>query len=475
MKFRTLIFFSTFFLSSLSAQSAPNILFIAIDDMNDWTGFLGGHPQAQTPNMDSLAKEGVNFTNAHCSAPGCSPSRNALLYGIEPFNSGLYPFYEHEIHQDLHQKYTSLPRLLKENSYKTFGSGKIHHGPKGDSREWTDYYEPKNFKRLYAKGAGYQVGKSHKSSFRPTISPYEQHLDHQFVDYGIDILSQKHDKPFFLAVGIVKPHLPFNAPKTFFDTLPEVITPPEILNDDLKDVPKEAKDFLKTRDDRQFKKDKAWKDVRRAYLACISWADYNVGRLIKALEDSEYANNTIIVLWSDHGYHMGEKNTFRKFTLWEESTRVPFIIKDLRPNSNLMSANCTQAVSLINIYKTIADFANIETPKYVDGVSLIPQLQNVEEKILYPTISSWGRGNYSVRSDDWRYTRYHDGTEELYFHKTDPNEWKNLARNPEYKNQKIELKNHLPQTEQQVIEDYIAPWSLQGADKARLLKKKISP
>jgi arylsulfatase A-like enzyme len=465
MKFRKLIFLSTLFISSLSAETAPNILFIAIDDMNDWTGFLGGHPQAQTPNMDTLAKAGVNFTNAHCSAPGCSPSRNALLYGIEPFNSGLYPFYEHEIHQDLHQKYTSLPRLLKENSYNTYGSGKIHHGPKGDSREWTDYYEPKNFKMSYAQGEGYQVGKSHKSSFRPTISPYEEHLDHQFVDYGIDILSQKHDKPFFLAVGIVKPHLPFNSPKAFFDALPAVISPPEIPNDDLKDIPKEAKSFLKTRDDKQFKKDKAWEDVRRAYLACISWADYNVGRLVKALEESEYADNTIIVLWSDHGYHMGEKNTFRKFTLWEESTRVPFIIKDLRPESNSQKGNCHQAVSLINIYKTIADFADIKVPNYVDGVSLSPLLQDLSKKINYPAITSWGKGNYSIRSDDWRYTRYHDETEELYFHKTDPNEWHNLAQNPEYENKKNELKKLLPKSSQDTVQKHIATWSLRGADK----------
>ena len=133
--------------NSFAQEERPNILFIAIDDMNDWTGFLGGHPEARTPNLDRIADMGINFTNAHTSAPGCSPSRNSLLYGIEPFNSGLYPFYEHEIHETLMEKYTSLPKLLKDNGYLTFGSGKIHHGSLMDPREWTDYHKPMPIKK----------------------------------------------------------------------------------------------------------------------------------------------------------------------------------------------------------------------------------------------------------------------------------------------------------------------------------------
>ena len=126
-----------------TSLTKPNVLFIAIDDMNDWTGFLGGHPQAQTPNMDRLARVGVNFTNAHCPAPGCSPSRNALLYGVEPFNSGLYAFYEPGLHAELQKRCVSLPQFLKGNGYKTFGAGKIHHGSRGAPQEWSDYHEPK--------------------------------------------------------------------------------------------------------------------------------------------------------------------------------------------------------------------------------------------------------------------------------------------------------------------------------------------
>lgn len=382
-----------------NADKKPNILFIAIDDMNDWTGFLGGHPQAMTPNMDKLANEGVNFTNAHCSAPGCSPSRNALLYGIEPFNSGLYPFYNYpEIHKDLSKKYTSLPKLFKDNGYNTFGAGKIHHGNHSFDSEWSDYLDMKGVKKEFESGEGYQIGKSTKMSFRPTTNALEEHYDHKVATYGIDILKKDHDKPFFLAVGIVKPHLAFDAPKQFFDALPEKILAPDILENDVDDLTGEARRLSNPRDDKQFKKDKAWERVRKSYLACIAWADYNIGRVIDSLKASKYADNTVIVLWSDHGYHMGEKQEFRKFTLWEESTRVPFIIRDLRNKDTKTGRRVTQAVSLINIYKTLAEICAIDVPDYVDGKSLVPQLKNSETPVELPAYITWGKGNYSIRT-----------------------------------------------------------------------------
>lgn len=468
-----LLLFVVLYVSGTQAQDKPNILFIAIDDMNDWTGFLGGHPQALTPNMDKLAEKGINFTNAHCSAPGCSPSRNALLYGVEPFNSGLYPFYEHAIHEELMEKYTSLPRFFKENGYQTFGAGKIHHGLKDDKREWTDYFELKFSQKIFQEDAGYQIGESKKMSFRPTINPDEEHVDYQVASYGIDVLKQKHEKPFFLAVGIVKPHLPFDCPKRFFDALPENIEAPAILKNDLIDIPKEGNSFRRAGDDRRFKKDNAWEDVRRAYLACNSWADFNIGRVLDALEKSPYANNTVVVLWSDHGYHQGEKMSFRKFTLWEEATRVPFIIYDGREDSEMTGQNCNQPVSLINIYRTLAEMTGLEVPEYVDGESLVPQLKNPERQ-LKPALTSWGRGNYAVRSKNWRYIKYFDGTEELYSHKKDPNEWHNLSDKPEFEAKKNELAKYLPQNEAPTIEQLVSPWSVVGADKAKLGAKAKS-
>lgn len=451
-------------------KEPPNFLFIAIDDMNDWVGYLGGHPQAITPNIDKLASQGIAFTNAHVSAPGCSPSRNALLYGIEPFNSGLYPFYEGDIHEHLMEKYTSLPRLLKENGYQTYGAGKIHHISEGDEREWTEYLETTEPKEIFKKGEGYQLGTSTKMSFRPTYHKDEKHIDHQVASYGVEVLNKEHDTPFFLAVGIVKPHLPFDAPKRFFDALPANIDAPAILESDLDDIPKEGIGMRRPGDDRRFRKDKSWEDVRRAYLACISWADYNIGRVLDALEKSPYAGNTVVVLWSDHGYHLGEKMSFRKFTLWEESTHVPFIIHDRRGKKEKEANRYTEAVSLINIYKTMAELANIKAPAYVDGNSLVPILKGVDTPLTHPAITSWGRGNYAVRSENWRYIKYFDETEELYAHSSDANEWHNVSQAPEFKSKKEALSQYLPKDEAATVEDFISIWSVEGADRARIKK-----
>jgi len=456
----------------LAQQKKPNILFIAIDDMNDWTGFLGGHPETITPNMDKLAKKGINFTNAHTSAPGCSPSRNALLYGVQPFNSGLYPFYEHDIHEQLMNTYTSLPRLLKENGYNTFGAGKIHHGNLRDKREWTEYYENIKIKKIFREGEGYIKGNNSKYSFRPTLNPDEEHIDHQVASYGIEKLQEKHDKPFFLAVGIVKPHLPFDAPARFFDNLPSTVKAPQTIANDFDDIPKVGKSFTKKGEYNKYIKDNAWDDIRKAYLASISWADYNVGRVLDALENSDYADNTIVVIWSDHGFHLGEKQTFKKFTLWEEATRVPFIINDTREKEAIKGRTYSEAVSLINVYKTIADYTNTNIPDYVDGESLVPIIKDQSVQLEKPTITSWGRGNYSVRTKIYRYIRYFDGGEELYNHDEDPNEWKNLASDDNYESVKSELKAHLPKQEKEMISDFVSKWSVEGADKSTYKNKK---
>lgn len=448
----------------------PNILFIAIDDLNDWTGFLKGHPQAITPNMDQLASAGLNFTNAHCSAPGCSPSRNAILFGKEPFNSGLYAFYDKEIHTQLTEKYTSLPRLLKENGYETFGAGKIHHSSVVNENAWTDYLRGIEEKKVFAPNEGYVMEEnSSKMSFRPTINPYEEHVDYQIASYGLDILQKKHEKPFFLAVGLIKPHLPFDAPKAFFDALPEQILPPLLFDQDLSDIPKEGQGdgFRRVANVARIEKDDAWNEVRRAYLASISWTDFNVGRVLDALENSPYAKNTVIVLWSDHGFHLGEKMTFKKFTLWEEATKVPFIIRDLR-QSNTKGREISDPVSLINIYRTIADLAGIEAPEYVDGFSLLPLIKDPEVILETPALTTWGRGNYAVRSKDWRYIRYFDGTEELYNHKDDANEWYNVSDKASSVSKKKEMMSFIPENEEPLIKEYTLEWSVQGADRKRV-------
>lgn len=443
----------------------PNVLFIAIDDMNDWTGFLGGHLQAQTPNLDRLARKGVNFINAHCSAPGCSPSRNSLLYGVEPFHSGLYAFYDQDAFSSkVLEGRVSLPELLKVNGYKTYGAGKIHHRRVPTDKEWTEYATDTKMEKLrFADNEGYGTG---KMSFRPTLNPLEDHLDYQNASYGVEVLGREHEEPFFLAVGIIKPHLPFNAPKRFFDLYPAQIEPPRIHPDDHDDIPAVGRAFAKIKDDKKFKKDKAWTKVRRAYLACISWADYNVGRLLDALEASSHAHNTIVVLWSDHGYGQGEKRHFRKFALWEETTRVPFIIWDTREKKEVLGREVRDGVSLINIYRTLGEISGINVPDKVDGFSLVPQLKDPQTPFPEPSICSWGRGNYTIRDRDWRYTRYYDNGEELYSHADDPDEWTNLANDPKHAEVRNRLASHLPEREVPMVTEGLEGWSIPvSADK----------
>ncbi|MFK8115183.1 MAG: sulfatase [Rubripirellula sp.] len=448
------------------------MLFIAIDDMNDWTGFLGGHPQAITPNMDRLAKRGVNFTNAHCIAPACSPCRLGLMYGVQPFRSGLYPFYDHEkIPAKVLSKYKSLPSFFRDNGYRSFGAGKIFHGSKKLSGDWNDYLKLSGAKLEYAPELGYQQGDSTKMAFCPTTNPLEDHPDYQVASYGIDVLSKQHDKPFFLAVGIVKPHLAFVCPKEFFDMQADDIEPPLVRRNDLADVPWAGRAMAKLSDDDRFRTDNAWQKVHRSYLACNSWADHNVGRVLDALAASPHADNTVIVLWSDHGYHQSEKRSFRKFSLWEESTRVPFILFDPRQQNASQTHDCDEAVSLIDIYRTLGDLCGLEVPEYVDGQSLAGQLSDPAAKIDRPAITTWGRGNYSVRDDDWRYIRYFDGGEELYDHRSDPQEWNNLASLGAHTEQKARLAARLPQEEAPLVKEGLALWNVIDADRPGKLKK----
>ena len=306
-------------------------------------------------------------------------------------------------------------------------------------------------------------------AFCPTTNPLEDHPDYQVATFGIDVLQKQHEKPFFLAIGIVKPHLAFVCPQQFFDMHAGPIQTPLIRHRDLLDVPWVGRSMAKLSDDYKFRTDKAWEKVRRAYLACNSWADYNIGRVLDALESSAHADNTIIVLWSDHGYHLGEKRSFRKFSLWEEATRVPFIMLDPRPGQ-MTAGNCSEAVSLINIYRTLGQLAGMKVPNYVDGQSLAGQLKDPTKPIAEPAITTWGRGNYTIRDDHWRYTRYFDGGEELYDHTSDPQEWNNLANDNSFEDRKQALAAFLPKDEAPLVKTGISNWNINDADQPEHMK-----
>ena len=437
-------------ISSISfGAEKPNILMLCIDDMNDWTGFLGGHPQAKTPNMDKLAARGVNFINAYCAAPGCSPSRNAILFGIEPHNSGLYPFYNiNHIEPGVLDKYTPLPKLYKDNGYTTCGLTKVWHNPDNTYRQdeqWDEYHYYGNAKLHLLKDKGY-VPEKKRLVACPADNPLEDFQDYKSAMHAVRFLKKNHDKPFFLAVGFIKPHTPFIPPLENWERFSEPITPPPIKADDLTDIPLAGQANAQIYVEIRVRQDHAWEMVRHGYLACINFTDDNVGRVLDALAKSPYADNTIVMLWSDHGFHLGEKRSFSKFSLWNEATRTPFIIYDPRGRGG-NGKTCAEPTGLINVYRTLCDLTGLKVPDYVDGQALTPWLDHPAKEKTTPAMTTWGRGNYSLRTKKWRYTRYFDGSEELYNESEDSNEWTNLAGNPEYDSLKKKFAGYLPKHE----------------------------
>lgn len=461
----------------------PNILFIAIDDMNDWVGVLGGHPQAYTPHIDQLAERGVLFTNAHTPAPACSPCRNALLYGKEPSRTGLYPFYDRgKMDSRFFAQNKSLMQRFMQHGYGVYGAGKVHHGEMGEEsitqfvpQEYTENHNA--FLRTLPDPVVDSLDGVGKKTFgkmcgRPSLSPLEDHIDYNISTFGEEVLQRTHEQPFFLALGFIKPHLPFVAPKQYFDLFPlDSIQSPPIKDDDLADIPWAGRSNANLNDDYRYRSREEWPAWIRAYLACNAYTDDNVGRVIQALDASPYKDNTIIVLWSDHGYHFGEKRSHRKFSLWEEATRVPLIIIDPRyPTS--AGKRCATPVSLIDLFPTLLESTGIAIPNDTDGSNLSPLLADPSSVDAEPALTTWGRGNYSLRSSRWRYTRYFDGTEEFYDHQSDPNEWTNLAAQEAYQSEKERLQAFFPQAEAPLVLEGKALHNVVDADQPDLSKFK---
>ena len=467
--------------SLTSADSPSNVLFLSIDDLNDWVGALGGHPQAKTPNLDRLISNSVLFRNAHCAAAVCSASRHALMSGLRPSTTGWYTnssksmkSYEKALGDTV-----PLPTHFKHNGYRTMAAGKVFHKGTSDIKDY-DYWDetrPKYTwpKELAARGHGYagdrgghfypfprdggaiyqkyQEGVDGQSlcwgALEKSDIPPEGMPDEQIADWVVERLKQIHDKPFFLAAGFIRPHVPFTAPKEFFDLYPlEDIVMPDVPDDEMDDIPLfgkaiaygtiqggDHKNVLDVGPD-------YWREMVRAYLACVSFADAQAGKVLDALEDSPYAENTIVVFWSDHGQHLGEKRHWRKQALWEESTRVPLAFR--LPKSVNGGRSCDRAVSLLDIYPTLLDLCNLPKVKGLEGTSLLPQLEDPAAGRTEPAISTWHYKNHAARSLNFRYIRYRDGTEELYDHRTDPNEHHNLAAEPGLARIKEKLGAYMP-------------------------------
>ncbi len=415
----------------------PNVLFIAIDDLNHWVGYLGRNAQTKTPNIDRLAARGAWFTRSYCAAPVCNPSRAALMSGLRPFTSGVYENnndWRRAIPEDL-----PLTTTFRKAGYYVCGAGKIYHESYKRRSEWDDYLEDAGHDPQPKGDTG--VG---GIRFAPLDCGDEDLREWKIVGYGIQQLQKKREKPLFLAVGLHKPHMPWNVPRKYFDMHPlDKIELPPYREDDLDDLPPAGVRMARPEGDHAtILKSGRWKEAIQGYLAAISYCDAMVGRLLDAFDKSHYATNTIICFWSDHGWHLGEKHHWRKFALWEEATRSPLIW--VVPGLTKPNSRCDRPVDFVSIYPTLTDLCGIPTPKHVQGESIRALLADPKAAWDKPALTTYRFMNHAVRSEGSRLIRYADGGEELYDESKDPYEWTNLATKSEFGAKKNELSQWLP-------------------------------
>ncbi|MGQ0636908.1 MAG: sulfatase [Planctomycetaceae bacterium] len=413
------------------ASARPNVLFLAVDDLNDWVGPLKGHWAASTPNFDRLARRGTTFLNAHCQSPLCNPSRTSVLVGLRPTSTGIYGLVPTFRAVDEFKDRITLPEYFHRNGYRTYGAGKIFHGPNTNEFDVTG---PRS-------SVGVRPGRKLVSGLEHELVDWGvfPHRDDEKGDYHVaswaadQLRTMPRDKPFFLAAGFFLPHVPCYATQPWFDLYPDddrIL--PEIRDDDRADTPrfswylhwKLPEPRLKwVRDNHQ------WRNLVRSYLACISFVDAQIGRVLDALDESGLGESTVVVLWSDHGWHLGEKAVTGKNTLWERSTRVPLIFAGPGISKGVC---CTQPAELLDMYPTLVELCGLPARADLEGISLLPQLADPNRVRERPAITSHNQGNHAVRTARWRYIRYADGSAELYNLQDDPQEWTNLIDVPDH-------------------------------------------
>ena len=449
----------------------PNVLFIAIDDQNDWIGALGGHPMAKTPNIDRLAARGTALLNAHCQSPLCNPSRTSLMLGLRPTTTGIYGLAPWFRTLPEWKDRVTLPQHFAANGYRTYAAGKIFHGGtgapgagrggKGKGKAAANVGPavdlPKEFDVTGpTPGVGVRpetklIGETPMGN-NPLMDwgvfPHrdEDKGDYQVASWAIDqIKSAPKDRPFFLAAGFFLPHVPCYATQKWFDLYPDDDSVlPIIKSDDRDDTPRFSwyLHWNLPEPRLQWLREKnQWRNLVRSYLASTSFVDAQVGRVVAALEEAGLADNTIIVLWGDHGWHLGEKGITGKNTLWDDGVRVPLIFAG---PGVARGGRSKQPAELLDIYPTLIELCGLPARTDLEGVSLSPQLKNANTPRARPAITSHNQGNHGIRSERWRYIRYADGTQELYDTQNDPNEWTNLAGRPEHAGVIAEHQRWLP-------------------------------
>jgi arylsulfatase A-like enzyme len=429
----------------------PNVLFVVADDLNAWIAPLGRYPGVRTPNIDALCARGTLFTHAYCTAPHCNPSRTSVFSGLRPTTTGVY----------LGERLaagagaTTLPEHFRAHGYFAFGAGKVFHGQ----------YDYRTATKLYATTARWidthnrlelwdefhacdeeplPDGRPFSGFFdfrREEVPDWYCHFDWgplpdaqaealpdvRVVERVAAFLRRPQRRPFFCALGLYRPHLPWYVPRRYFDLYPlDAVVVPEVEPDELAGVPDIAQQWARTPNDHQRIVARGqWRHAVRGYLASVSFCDAMIGRALEALDAAGRADDTIVALWGDNGFHLGEKLHWRKFTLWEEATRVPLVVA--APGASRPGHRDPTPVSLLDLFPTLVELCRLAPLERLEGESLAPWLAPTSRLRASLPISTWGAGNHSLRHADWRYTRYRDGAQELYDHRRDPRERENLA------------------------------------------------
>ncbi len=485
----------------------PNVLMISIDDLNNWIEPMGGHPQALTPNLSSFADEAVLFSNAYCASPSCNPSRTALMTGKHPYVTGLYT--NPQIWRHVLPNEVTLPEYFKQAGYWTGGAGKNFHNNMPDPRSWDEYFPskirhmPEHYLPAYdstsntkyftktdneireddPKGITFNMPVFDRMyiafDFEPLPFKTEQTGDYSSVKWVSEQLKKKHDKPFFLACGLYRPHLPWYVPEEFFEKFPlDQVQLPKVYKNDLIDLPETAQNIAARAGNyhKNVTEANLWKKAVQGYLASINFADHLVGQLLQTLAESDYAENTIVVIYSDHGWQLGEKQHWRKFALWENVINTVLMIKVSERANGLPAGSqngitCDRNVSLVDIFPTLTELCGLNPKEGVTGRNLTPLLQNPSAEWDYPVITTLRDNHYSIIKGQWHYINYDGKEEELYNLETDPEEWQNLAEDASYHDIKQQLKAIIPQERHEFVPTAPIRWADVLSGKTKFYEK----
>ena len=432
--------------TDISAEQKLNVLFIAVDDMNCDVGCYG-NAQVKTPNIDRLAKMGVRFEHAYCQFPLCSPSRSSLMTGLRPDTTQVYDLQKH--FRTVMPDVVTLPQCFMRGGYFAARVGKIYHygnpgdiGTSGldDPTSWNEFYNPAGRDKTVLetdiinytpkRGLG-----SAMAFLSDKTGDDKEHTDGKVATQAIKLLEQHGDKPFFIASGFYKPHTPYIAPERYFRPYPlDQIQMPLMTPNDVQDVPKAA--LASTMPWPWFGVTQAQaRECKQAYYAAVSFVDAQIGRVLDSMDRLKLWDHTVVVFWSDHGYHLGDHGLWMKQSLFENSAHVPLVI--VAPGAKGNGTTCARTVEFVDLYPTLADLAGLKAPDNLAGKSLKPLLDNPHASWDKPAFTQVWRGTFaghSVRTERYRYTEWDGGKQgtQLYDYDVDPKEEHNLANDPKH-------------------------------------------